>query len=84
MRFNSLDVWLNWQSSLNPAEIDLGLERIADVLQRMDLSQQSYRWRSEFLLEHGAIDMIVDRRDLRDKIASLCLMLSNRPAVQTG
>ena len=40
--------------------------------------------RSEFLLDHGAIDMIVDRRDLRDRIASLCLMLTNRPAVQTG
>ena len=25
--------------------------------------------RSEFLLEHGAIDLIVDRRDLRDRIA---------------
>jgi len=40
--------------------------------------------RSEFLLEHGAIDMVVDRRDLRDKIASLVLMLSNKPAVQTS
>jgi len=40
MRFNSLDAWLNWQSSLNPAEIDLGLERITDVLRRMGLSQQ--------------------------------------------
>jgi len=40
MRFNSLDAWLNWQSSLNPAEIDLGLERITDVLLRMGLSQQ--------------------------------------------
>lgn len=39
--------------------------------------------RSEFLLEHGAIDMIVDRRDLRDRISSLCLMLSNRPAIQS-
>ena len=38
--------------------------------------------RSEFLLEHGAIDMVVDRRDLRDRIASLTLMLSNKPAVQ--
>ena len=38
--------------------------------------------RSEFLLEHGAIDMVVDRRDLRDRIASLALMLTNRPAVQ--
>ena len=27
--------------------------------------------RAEFLLEHGAIDMIVDRRELRDEIASL-------------
>jgi len=31
--------------------------------------------RSEFLLEHGAIDMIVDRRDLRTKISSLCTMM---------
>lgn len=38
--------------------------------------------RSEFLLEHGAIDMIVDRRDLRDRISSLCLMMLNKPAVQ--
>ena len=27
--------------------------------------------RSEFLLEHGAIDMIVDRRAMRETIASL-------------
>lgn len=39
--------------------------------------------RSEFLLEHGAIDMVVDRRDLRDRIASLVLMLSSKPATQT-
>jgi len=39
--------------------------------------------RSEFLLEHGAIDMVVDRRDLRDRIVSLVLMLSNKPATQT-
>jgi acetyl-CoA carboxylase carboxyl transferase subunit beta len=31
--------------------------------------------RSEFLLEHGAIDMIVDRRDLRDRIAGLLAIL---------
>ena len=35
--------------------------------------------RSEFLLEHGAIDMIVDRRELRDRIASLLSMLTARP-----
>ena len=27
--------------------------------------------RSEFLLEHGAIDMIVHRREMRDKIHSI-------------
>jgi acetyl-CoA carboxylase carboxyl transferase subunit beta len=27
--------------------------------------------RSEFLVEHGAIDMIVDRREMRDKLADL-------------
>jgi acetyl-CoA carboxylase carboxyl transferase subunit beta len=31
--------------------------------------------RSEFLVEHGAIDMIVDRRDLRDTVHSLLAML---------
>jgi acetyl-CoA carboxylase carboxyl transferase subunit beta len=36
--------------------------------------------RSEFLLEHGAIDMIVDRRQMRDRIAALLAMLSHRPA----
>ena len=36
--------------------------------------------RSEFLLEHGAIDMIIDRRDMRDKIASLLSMMQNKPA----
>ncbi|HEX7114254.1 MAG TPA: acetyl-CoA carboxylase, carboxyltransferase subunit beta [Steroidobacter sp.] len=40
--------------------------------------------RSEFLLEHGALDMIVDRRDMRDKIASLLTMFMHKPAVNTG
>jgi len=40
--------------------------------------------RSEFLLEHGTVDMIVDRRDLRDRISSLLLMLMNKPAIQTS
>ncbi|MGH8119861.1 MAG: acetyl-CoA carboxylase, carboxyltransferase subunit beta [Gammaproteobacteria bacterium] len=35
--------------------------------------------RSEFLLEHGNIDMIVDRRNLRDCIASLLSKLGHRP-----
>lgn len=36
--------------------------------------------RSEFLLEKGAIDMIVDRRELRDKLASLMTLLMGKPA----
>lgn len=35
--------------------------------------------RSEFLLEHGAIDMIIDRRDMRDRIARLLSMLTHKP-----
>jgi len=35
--------------------------------------------RSEFLLEHGAIDLIIDRRDLRDRIASLLALMLGRP-----
>jgi acetyl-CoA carboxylase carboxyl transferase subunit beta len=32
--------------------------------------------RSEFLLEHGAIDMIIDRREMRDRLANLLAMLN--------
>jgi len=35
--------------------------------------------RSEFLLEHGALDQICDRRDLRERIAELISMLMRRP-----
>jgi len=36
--------------------------------------------RAEFLLEKGAIDMIVDRRHLRDRLASLLTLLMMQPA----
>ena len=36
--------------------------------------------RSEFLLEHGAIDMIVDRREMRDKVAGMLRLLLKLPA----
>ena len=36
--------------------------------------------RSEFLLDHGAIDMIVDRRQLRGQVADLLAKFENRPA----
>lgn len=37
--------------------------------------------RAEFLLEHGAIDMIIHRRDMRDKLASLLSKFTRRAAV---
>jgi acetyl-CoA carboxylase carboxyl transferase subunit beta len=36
--------------------------------------------RAEFLLEKGAIDMIVDRRQMRDKLASLLTLLQRQPS----
>jgi len=36
--------------------------------------------RSEFLLEHGAIDMIVDRREMRAKISNLLKIMMGTAA----
>ena len=36
--------------------------------------------RSEFLLDHGVIDMIVDRRDMRERLAQSLRMLMRQPA----
>jgi acetyl-CoA carboxylase carboxyltransferase component len=35
--------------------------------------------RSEFLLEHGAIDQICDRRELRDRLSDLLALLMRQP-----
>jgi acetyl-CoA carboxylase carboxyl transferase subunit beta len=36
--------------------------------------------RSEFLVEHGAVDMIVDRREMRDRVANLLGILTHQAA----
>ena len=36
--------------------------------------------RAEFLLEKGAIDLIVDRREMKDKLAQLLSLLQSQPA----
>jgi|TARA_R100001039_G_scaffold11253_4_gene6152 acetyl-CoA carboxylase carboxyl transferase subunit beta len=36
--------------------------------------------RAEFLLEHGAIDMIIDRRQMRDRLSNILSMLQHRAA----
>jgi dihydrofolate synthase/folylpolyglutamate synthase len=38
MRFNTLSDWLAWQEQLHPASIDLGLERVEQVWQRLHSS----------------------------------------------
>jgi acetyl-CoA carboxylase carboxyl transferase subunit beta len=35
--------------------------------------------RSEFLLEHGGLDLIIDRRDMRDQLAALLRLLQKQP-----
>ena len=40
--------------------------------------------RSEFLLEHGVLDMIVDRRDMRDRISASLRLLSRMPPPPTA
>jgi acetyl-CoA carboxylase carboxyl transferase subunit beta len=37
--------------------------------------------RAEFLLAHGAIDMIVDRREMKDQLATLITLLTKKAAV---
>jgi len=37
--------------------------------------------RAEFLLEHGAVDMIVDRREMRERIARLLALMTGQPEV---
>jgi len=40
--------------------------------------------RSEFLLDHGALDMIVDRREMRQRLASLLALLTGQPSPDAG
>ena len=36
--------------------------------------------RAEFLLEHGAVDMIVDRREMKNQLATLITLLTKQSA----
>lgn len=40
--------------------------------------------RSEFLLEKGALDMIVDRRDMRERVSGMLRMLMKQPQAAPG
>ncbi|GAA5646543.1 MULTISPECIES: acetyl-CoA carboxylase, carboxyltransferase subunit beta [Vibrio] len=50
--------------------------RVIEQTVREDLPQGFQR--SEFLLEHGAIDMIVDRREMRQRVGGLVAKLTNQ------
>ncbi len=40
--------------------------------------------RSEFLLEHGMVDMVVDRREMKDKIVRVLDFAMNKTAAAKG
>ncbi len=42
MHFSTLQQWLDWQNSLNPVEINLGLDRIAIVAQNLSLLSPAF------------------------------------------
>jgi acetyl-CoA carboxylase carboxyl transferase subunit beta len=50
--------------------------RVIEQTVREDLPEGFQR--SEFLLDHGAIDMIVDRREMRQRIGSLVAKMTNQ------
>ena len=60
------------------AEIGFAGRRVIEQTVRENLPEGFQR--AEFLLEHGAIDMVVDRREMRERVASLLAMLCRRPA----
>ena len=41
-RFNTLTDWLTWQETLHPRKIDLGLERVASVAERLQLLHPNF------------------------------------------
>ncbi|GLT19858.1 acetyl-coenzyme A carboxylase carboxyl transferase subunit beta 2 [Vibrio zhanjiangensis] len=58
------------------ARIGFAGRRVIEQTVRQKLPDEFQR--SEFLLEHGAIDMIVDRREMRQRVASLLSKLTNQ------
>jgi acetyl-CoA carboxylase carboxyl transferase subunit beta len=40
--------------------------------------------RAEYLLDHGMLDRVVQRKDLRDEIATVLRLLTNQPPYVRG
>jgi acetyl-CoA carboxylase carboxyl transferase subunit beta len=67
-------------SSLSPgALIGFAGPRVIEQTVKQTLPEGFQR--AEFLLEHGAIDMIVDRREMRERLATLISLLMRAPAL---
>ena len=54
---------------------------LCDIATEHGITPRELAQRAEFLLEKGAIDLIVDRRQARDQIAALLAKLCVRPAL---
>ena len=61
------------------ARIGFAGARVVEQTVREELPEGFQR--SEFLLKHGAIDMIVERKDLREKIAKINALFTNQMGV---
>lgn len=59
------------------AEIGFAGRRVIEQTVRENLPEGFQR--AEFLIEHGALDMVVDRREMRDRISSVLSILRRRP-----
>ena len=59
------------------AEIGFAGRRVIEQTVRENLPEGFQR--AEFLIEHGALDMVVDRHEMRDRISSILSMLRRRP-----
>ncbi len=57
------------------ARIDFAGRKVIEQTVREKLPSDFQQ--SEFLLEHGALDMIVDRREMRARVAKLLAMMTN-------
>ncbi len=43
MRFDTLDAWLRWQETLHPSAIELGLDRVRPVAERLGVARPPFR-----------------------------------------
>ena len=73
--------------ALHPKRIDLSLDRVERLLAALDHPEEKLPegfQRAEYLKDHGMVDMVVHRHDLRPTLARLCRLLTKSPTVEVG